>query len=190
MNSTPYIYKPPPPPPSGVKPKSKAPAGSSFKPAQSRPQPYAPPTPKISRDISVVEPKSQSKISLNTEQEIQAWIAARKKNWPTESRVKEKARLEAQHKQNAPDTLPKEKPQGNAQRQCKFFAAGKCKNSQCRFAHITGSDSKPLERPKKYKLYEAPKKMPLFKMLVRNEMEVENRQIMEFIEYICENNII
>jgi len=228
----PYIYKPPPPPPSAVKkkPLSSKPSenssnNSNNKPSTShlkanppqlwkRQEPYTlkppPQTPKQpSRDVVVVEPNSNSKISLNTEQEIQAWIAERKRRWPTEARVQakkeleEKQRKERQAKADSNNNIQNKPPStgGNKSKQqrtpgtCRHFLAGRCHNANCRFLHpspdqIQQKQGQTAAAGKVYKLYEAPKKMPLFKMLVQNDLNDENKKVMSFIEYLCNNNVI
>jgi ribosome assembly protein 1 len=231
----PYIYKPPPPPPFAVKKKpssSKTPETSSNnssnnKPSTShlkanppqlrkRPEPYtlkSPPPQKPKqplRDVVVVEPKSNLKISLNTEQEIQAWIAERKRRWPTEARIQAKKELEEKQKKDqqakydSNNSIQNKNPNANGnntkQQQrtpgiCRHFLAGRCHNANCRFLHprpdqVQQKQDQKVTASKIYKLYEAPKKMPLFKMLVQNDLDDENKKVMDFIEYLCTNNVI
>lgn len=230
----PYIYNPPPPPPSAVQKKSLSAknhnaktkndnSDNTNKPSTShlkanpiqlrqRPEPYTlkppPQKPKqSSRDIIVIEPKSNAKISLNTEQEIQAWIAERKRRWPTDARVQAKKELEEKQKKekqvkvsgnsnsnmnNSNDKNNTNKSKQRTQGTCRYFLAGRCHNANCRFLHTMPDHDQQTQQVtgKVYKLYEAPQKMPLFKMLVQNDLDDENKKVIDFIEYIFTNSVI
>lgn len=139
-------------------------------------------------------------ISLNTAQEIEEWIKERRKKWPTTARVEAKLREQpATASAKAGSSTDNTRPKGV----CKFFArSGRCNNgAQCRFEHSrpVASDSprnnnnnnKSGKSSKtEYKLYEAHKKMPLFKMLVRNDMDKENGVVLDFIAFLCKNDLL
>ena len=135
-------------------------------------------------------------ISLNTAQEIEEWIKERRKKWPTTARVEAKLReqqVTASASAKAGSSTDNTRPKGV----CKFFArSGRCNNgAQCRFEHSrpAASDSPRNNNNKsktEYKLYEAHKKMPLFKMLVRNDMDKENGVVLDFIEFLCKNDLL
>lgn len=227
-----YIYNPPPPPPSSGGNNRRG--GGALRGAsrgggqnRSRPQPYEvpvprpgahlqqpkqprpePSTPVSAKERSVVVPGTR--ISLNTQEEIEAWINERKKKWPTTARVEakeqEKARQAAERKAKyeAEKKAREEQNQelaengrelGDGKRRqaavCKFYARNKkCSNGdRCKFLHQPGNSGKPASSVS-YKLYEAPTKMPLYKMLVRNDLDQENGPVIDFIRYLFENNKI
>lgn len=196
---------------------------------RSRPQPYDTP---ISRSnpnnttsalqtapIAASVPSSQpdqnrtviipgTSISLNTKEEIEAWIQERKKKWPTTARVEAKqAAAAAERAQRESERGNSSSGQGDTnsnstkkpQMVCKFYKRNKkCLNGdKCRFSHQLADDPNSASTPgkgsfsnKRYTLYEAPTKMPLFKMLVRNDLDLENKPVLEFIEYLALNNKI
>ncbi|KAK7204697.1 nuclear fragile X mental retardation-interacting protein 1-domain-containing protein [Myxozyma melibiosi] len=153
-------------------------------------------------------------ITLQTEADIAKWIAERKARWPTASRVeeKEKEREKARQLQLEQQNLQGEDQQlqdhqgisesTTAKRQpiCKFFAStGHCKRGdQCKFLHEQrpATDNKRVAtaadglRTKRYKRFEAPRKMPLFKRLVQNDWDKENEKILDFIAFLAERGIV
>lgn len=154
--------------------------------------------------VVVVVPGNNKTISVNTEKEIEEWIQARKKNWPTNARVEAKQKereaankqREEASKQREEAGKPREEVRGGSKGVCKFFAKnGKCSNgTNCRFAHTTstGADQQQAAPSSKvnYKRYEAPVKMPLFKMLVRNDIDQENGSVLDFIEFLSLNGLL
>lgn len=161
-------------------------------------------------------------ITLNTQQEIEEWIAERRLKWPTKARVEIKQKLLEDLRQertaasssqidsnnnnnkqtttelNEDDTPDEPTSNDSATtttkkanpRICKYFAKnGRCLNgNRCSYLHQTGDNTNNTNNPfatqKVYKRFEAVPKLPLFQMLVRNDMENENRKILGFIEYL------
>lgn len=146
-------------------------------------------------------------ISLNTKEEIEAWIQDRKKKWPTTARVEAKQAAAAAERAQRESERNTNSGQGDSnssvrkpQMVCKFYKRNKkCLNGEkCRFSHQIGDEPNSASSTsgkgslsnKRYTLYEAPTKMPLFKMLVRNDLDLENKPVLEFIEYLALNNKI
>lgn len=158
-------------------------------------------------------------ITLNTQQEIEEWIAERRQKWPTKERIEIKQKLLEDLRQERqtpshidPDSNNKPMITENKQEQdtpeeptttndstvkkansriCKYFAKnGRCLNgNKCSYIHQHSGDNttntnNPFATQKVYKRFEAVPKLPLFQMLVRNDMENENRKILAFIEYL------
>lgn len=116
--------------------------------------------------------------------DIEAWIAQRRKNWPSAQRVAEKQRLELLNATPAPPpsndpttattTTTHKKP-------CKYFSMGTCKNgTNCTFAHVVT-----------YKRFEAPKQgESLFKQLAQRDMAIENETVLDLIVYMSERGML
>ncbi|KAK9480607.1 nuclear fragile X mental retardation-interacting protein 1-domain-containing protein [Lipomyces japonicus] len=141
-------------------------------------------------------------ISLQTEEDIAKWIADRKKKWPTARRVEEKqvemelqkiAELEAKKasRQQKEDVRQINLHEIRLSRNiCKFYAKnGKCtRGSKCSFSHERlDHHDMPI---KKYKRFDNPLKMPLFKRLVQSDWDKQDQEVLQFIEYLASHGIL
>ncbi|KAK9383720.1 nuclear fragile X mental retardation-interacting protein 1-domain-containing protein [Kockiozyma suomiensis] len=156
-------------------------------------------------------------ISLQTEADIAKWIAERRAKWPTAARMqeKEKERQQQQHQevedqeraQNLGDNSAIQKQNGTdapaKKNFCRFFFKnGRCKmGNMCKFSHERSSSDKFKRsigdrdgsselRTKRYKRYEEPQRMPLFKRLVQNDLDKENSLILDFISFMVDFEIV
>ncbi|KAK9373975.1 uncharacterized protein V1513DRAFT_130680 [Lipomyces chichibuensis] len=143
-------------------------------------------------------------ISLQTEEDIAKWISERKKKWPTERRIQEKEQ-ELQRKTVEEDEVRKAKEKLREEKKkeednifakhniCKFFAkTGRCnRGSKCSFSHqrMANTSSTALTT-KKYKRYNKPQKMPLFKRLVQNDWDKENEKVLDFISFLVDIGVV
>ncbi len=88
-------------------------------------------------------------ITLQTPEEIAAWIEERKTRWPTQSRVEESLKQKDEQRSKEASFRKMVGDTGERQRTCKFFAkSGKCKNGdKCTFQHTSnGRSEKTLAR--------------------------------------------
>lgn len=91
----------------------------------------------------------------------------------------------------------------NATRVCKYFARkGRCNNgARCPYLHTSpssaqqtnvpgsggstsGADSFSYAAQKRYRRYDAAPRLPLFQMMVRNDLQRENGKLLDLIEYL------
>ncbi|KAK9491586.1 hypothetical protein V1508DRAFT_421351 [Lipomyces doorenjongii] len=143
-------------------------------------------------------------ISLQTEEDIAKWIIERKQKWPTERRIQEKE-LELQRKAVEEDEARKAKEKLREKKKqeednifakhniCKFFAkTGHCnRGSKCPFSHERPANtSSTALTTRKYKRYNKPQKMPLFKRLVQNDWDKENDKVLDFISYLVDIGVV
>ncbi|KAK9329991.1 hypothetical protein V1520DRAFT_294266 [Lipomyces starkeyi] len=143
-------------------------------------------------------------ISLRTEEDIAKWISERKKKWPTERRIQEREQ-ELQRKTVEEDEARKTKEKLREEKKkeedsifakhniCKFFAkTGRCnRGSKCSFSHERPANtSSTALTTKKYKRYNKPQKMPLFKRLVQNDWDKENEKVLDFISYLVDIGVV
>lgn len=160
-------------------------------------------------------------ITLNTREEIDRWIAERRKKWPTDARVEKRKRILERvrgEKQGANPRKPENAstmsnesagsvPESTAKRVCKYFTrSGRCSHgTRCNFAHITGSGGnrgsnnsnssnsragESASHTKVYKRFEVQPQLPLYLRMMRSDMEKENEDILNLIEYMYEHNKI
>lgn len=156
--------------------------------------------------ISSIEPptkKSKSDGDLNNvDQAIvlaarnhEQWIADRRINWPSKSRIAQKHAEEAAKKELEPleETLVKvvrvsSKSSSNAaprRIRCRFFLRGKCNaGKKCRFAHERVEREPRLGHERVYKRFEPPTKTSLFVKLLQSDHDAEDEQLLQFIEFL------
>lgn len=151
------------------------------------------------RPDGLVDPRFN--ISIETDEDLAKWIAERKKNWPTNKRVEEKRKRQAE----APAPPEKEPPAKRPKTVCRFFQAqGRCKfGNKCKFSHEKGAagagagagagvvvNGVNIFIPKKYSNdhYQRERANPsssLYKMLVQRDLyEHENTTVLDFIQYL------
>lgn len=184
-----YIYSlpPPPPPPPPVKAAGSSSSSSKLNKNEQGSRVLAgnsavdadAPDMKRSRlsddsqdsDLSLIE--TMKKASEN----IEDWIAQRRKNWPSNKRVQEKKDQENRnHTRSESGAVSGSELQAAAKkRPCRYFAAkGTCRlGDKCTFSH-----------EKKFQRFEGAGKSALFKRLLQADMSEENEQILSFIELL------
>lgn len=168
-----YIYKPPPPPPSKV-------ASSNPKPPDkthpNRPAPY-------NKDntgkrggrhnqhdfsggsLEIVDEALAERVKLEAT-DIDAWIASRKRNWPSDKRIKEKE-----------EDLEKKRREKQRQQE---LSAGSTEQEEVQLG--------PVHKPKRYE--PPPTNRSLFKSLVQNDLDKEDESVLQFINYLYDKGII
>ncbi|KAK9387794.1 hypothetical protein V1515DRAFT_569240 [Lipomyces mesembrius] len=161
-------------------------------------------SPTTSTSAAMVTTIPGTTISLQTEEDIAKWISERKQKWPTERRIQEKE-LEIQRKAVEYDEARKAKEKLREKKKkeednifakhniCKFFAkTGRCnRGCKCPFSHERPANtSSTALTAKKYKRYNKPQKMPLFKRLVQNDWDKENEKILDFISYLVDIGVV
>lgn len=206
-----YIYKPPPPPPP---PQTQAPQNDQRGPDHRRNR-YGPKRPgggfhpynrqdakpaaadaKPDGDLALVSPAV-----LEASKDIDAWIAERRKRFPTAERIKEKEAEQKEKAQSVPEktetkpNVEKESPATNAGNSkekrgppiCKYFQSGKCrKGNNCKFAHTPKDQSTRLA----YKRFEPPSASSLFVKLVQRDMEADNAKVLDFVQFLNEHGLL
>lgn len=106
---------------------------------------------------------------------IQEWIAARRKNWPTAERT--------QARQNTTEAAADAQPDQAARpvKICRYFARGKCRSGDaCRFAHTDPREPRK-QQPTIYKRFEPPVRNSLFVKLMQTDHDGEDVRILSFI---------
>ncbi|KAA8896572.1 hypothetical protein TRICI_006852 [Trichomonascus ciferrii] len=165
-----YIYKPPPAPPGGGGNKPRGGGGGPSNRSNSRPGPYNKQRnagPRKDADnagsFDIVDEVLAERVKTEAT-DIEAWIAARKRYWPTDKRIKERQeQLEEKRQhmeeriQNQPSTVSKQ-------------------------SNINIVKPKRFEPP--------PSNTSLFKSLVQNDLDKENQTVLEFINYLYDAGII
>lgn len=152
------------------------------------------PTPTTGEEKPIPIPGTD--IVLETEEDIQRWIAERKKNWPS--------KLNIQRKQESKKRkIEEEKPVKRPKQLCRFYQ----NNKSCKF----GNNCKNIHEPENlYKMINnlkvsvpksfennyyvkenASDKMSLYKMLVKkDQFELENGKFIDFLYYMDKKGII
>lgn len=188
-----HVYPPPPPPPTDSRLEEAVSQSGEPKRSLEIEAPAAQePTPKRQRPDGSLEKVSPA--VLAAAKDIDEWIAARKRNWPTASRVQErltaKSALPAEdssspagHQPAAdPDLadLSSATPKLAAKPICRYFMRGKCRaGSSCKFSH----ERRP-HGPTIYKRFEAPVRNSLFVKLMQSDHDSEDLKILEFISQL------
>lgn len=156
-------------------------------------------------------------IKLETEEDIQKWIAERKKNWPSRNNIERKRQqMLEQSQDNSNDSVqePKKRKlvdeqQTNTNNQkrprniCRFFQQhGTCRfGNKCKNIHEKESDYKIINNikvkvPKNfenpyYNPHNSSEKSSLYKMLVKkDQLELENNQFIDFLFYLDKKGLI
>lgn len=145
---------------------------------------------KTDGDISSVSPHV-----LEAAQDVDKWLAERRRNWPTRERIAAHAEAQPARQDSvkldsgaANATQKLETPasrmaQRTQKRTCRFFAKGNCRaGDKCRFAHV--------REPFVPKRYEAPSKTSLFLKLVQSDHDAEDELLLDFIYYLSDKGIL
>jgi hypothetical protein len=171
-----YIYKPPPPPPGSGGNKSKGGGGSANNRSNPRAAPYNKqanankPRPKgdvvdNAGSMDIVDEVLVERVKTEAT-DIEAWIAARKRNWPTDRRIKERQEQLEEKRQQMEERKQSQPP-------------------------LPASKQQPKVNVIKPKRFEPPPtNTSLFKSLVQNDLDKENQTVLEFINYLYESGII
>ncbi len=158
------IY-PPPPPPIGGKLEEATGLGK-------RAGGELGPEPKRSRPDGSLEKVNPA--VLAAAQNVQEWIAARRKNWPTTERTQERQSAG----EPVADTKAAQPPR--PPKICRYFARGKCRSGDtCRFAHVDAAAA--AARPTIYKRFEPPVRSSLFVKLMQTDHDGEDARILSLI---------
>lgn len=148
-------------------------------------------------------------IKLETDEDIQKWIAERKRNWPTKKNLEMK-QLESQQVNDNNDKKRKaqddNKSTDNAKKPrniCRFYKQHQsCKfGNKCKNSHELDSDYKLINNikvkvPKNFEnKYYNPnnpsENSSLYKMLVKkDQLELENNQFIDFLYYLENQGLI
>ncbi|GME73117.1 unnamed protein product [Ambrosiozyma monospora] len=141
-------------------------------------------------------------IVLDSPEDIEIWIKERKKNYPTDQRMKEKQE-EKEKEKEVLKTLTTggfgEAAQGRG-RICKYFQTnGSCRNGdKCKFRHVKGPVVKPLPNHKLKILHGIPVQIPqrftplvsknLHSQLIESDrLNNENKKLLPLFELIVKN---
>lgn len=161
-----YIYKPPPPPPGSGGNKAKGGGRSN------RPTPYNRPANADNRSsgwpgraggsMEIVDEVLAERVKSEAT-DIDAWIAARKRNWPTDKRIKER-QVQLEEKRQQIEQRKQDQPPAPKQ------------------PNISIVKPKRFEPP--------PPNTSLFKSLVQNDLDKENETVLEFINYLYDSGTI
>lgn len=156
---------------------------------------------------------------LAAAENLEQWIADRRRNWPTKERVaakKKELELAKTADQSTANTASTENTANNTKPNqnntnagksgknlrkrpiCRYFRNGKCKNGdQCRFSHDLRTDSEEGSKPNAktprlnvYKRYETPVKSSLFVKLVQSDHDAEDELLLKFIEYLNKKKLL
>lgn len=137
-------------------------------------------------------------ITLQTEEDIAAWIAERKKNWPTRRNIERKLAMKAGQQELAAKKPPAKGMEPPKKGLCKFFA----KNNRCKFGarckHLheppksttaTVINGIEVSIPKRYK--DSAEKGSLFTKLVQRDLYAnENDFVLSFLQYLNSKHMI
>ncbi|WEJ97375.1 hypothetical protein PSN45_004926 [Yamadazyma tenuis] len=144
-------------------------------------------------------------IKLETDEDIQKWIAERRKNWPSTKNLERKQQEKHSDKKRKLQEEPStSSPTTKKPRQiCRFYQNNKsCRfGDNCKNMHESETDFKMINNmkvkvPKSfennyYVKENASENMSLYKMLVKkDQFELENDKFIEFLYYLDKKGLI
>lgn len=171
-----YIYSlpPPPPPPSASSQVKEAGSAGSARKSTGITDVSQNKRPRLSDD-SQDSDQSLIETMKKASENVEDWIAQRKKNWPSSKRIQEKKDQERSQENSASGSTHGSGPPAAKKRPCRYFAA----KGACRLG-----DKCPFTHEKKFQRFEGAGKSALFKRLVQADMSEENEQILSFISLL------
>lgn len=128
---------------------------------------------------------------LAAAQDVEAWLAERRKKWPTTERVAARQKEQASAPTASLPAVTGVTPAPSAVRKrpiCKYFRNGRCRNGDsCRFSHELpppkAESAAKRTRFNVYKRFEPPVKSSLFVKLVQSDHDAEDELLLDFIAY-------
>ncbi|KAJ3325159.1 hypothetical protein HDV06_004916 [Boothiomyces sp. JEL0866] len=141
---------------------------------------------------------------LNTEEEIAAWIAERKKNYPTKENVKEKnekfqlkrdrgdviietGKLKKQKTVSLRSDLAEKSDSelvNDSDRVCKYFLKNRCRRGDsCQFKHESANTNTT-------NISEVEERKPLLDMLLANDIRRDRNKVLQAIRHIIKNDFL
>ncbi|EQC52984.1 ribosome assembly protein [Schizosaccharomyces japonicus yFS275] len=142
-----------------------------------------------------IEYLKRRNIRLETPADIEAWIAERKRNWPTAAKIKEKEEQQKDAANNEDTTVdgetaavaasssePASRTAQTSTSVCRYYARGHCyKKDKCPFAHVKGTtNASGRNKPGPAKPTKG--RVTLFQKLLKTQTEHENLFLLEFFK--------